>query len=259
MATNTLTGAPAQVRVPGFLTTERRDPWWVHPILVAVGLLAFLVYSTWAAFQGDHYRCGPYLSPFYSPLLIFDWWPLSPAILILWAPAGFRVTCYYYRKAYYRALFGTPPACAVGSLTGARYKGEAKGPLVLMNLHRYFLYLAFVLIVILTIDVIEAFRFPDGRGGHEFGIGIGTLVLAASTITIMGFTFGCNSLRHIVGGHTDCFACPKAGLRYGAWRLVTAFNERHMLWAWLSLFGVGFADIYVRLCSMGVIRDLRLV
>ena len=30
---------------------------------------AFVVYATWAAFQGNHYEYGPYLSPFYSPLL----------------------------------------------------------------------------------------------------------------------------------------------------------------------------------------------
>ena len=29
----------------------------------------FVVYATWAAFQGNHYEYGPYLSPFYSPLL----------------------------------------------------------------------------------------------------------------------------------------------------------------------------------------------
>ena len=96
-----------------FLETTRIDNWWVGPLFTSIGLLAFIFYSTWAAFQNEHYQWGPYLSPFYAPLLEFEWWPLSPAFLILWAPAGFRFTCYYYRKAYYRSVFLTPSACAV--------------------------------------------------------------------------------------------------------------------------------------------------
>ena len=65
--------------------TTRRDRWWVQPVVVFVLLAAFVVYSTWAAFQGDHYRFGPYLSPLYSPELFGSpdswfgpkpgWWP----------------------------------------------------------------------------------------------------------------------------------------------------------------------------------------
>jgi hypothetical protein len=32
-----------------------------------------------------------------------------------------------------------------------------------------------------------------------------------------------------------------------------------MEWAWLSLFTVGFTDVYIRLCSMGIISDLRII
>ena len=95
-----------------FGATERKDGWWIAPVAIFLGLSAFGFYSTWAAFQGNHYAFGPYLSPFYSPLIIVDWWRFSPAFLILWAPLGFRATCYYYRKAYYRAFFANPPACA---------------------------------------------------------------------------------------------------------------------------------------------------
>jgi hypothetical protein len=41
-------------------------------LAVFLGLSAFIVYSTWAAMQGPHYRFGPYLSPFYSPELFGD-------------------------------------------------------------------------------------------------------------------------------------------------------------------------------------------
>jgi hypothetical protein len=40
---------------------------------------------------------------------------------------------------------------------------------------------------------------------------------------------------------------------------VTLFNERHMQWAWVSLFWVGFSDLYVRLVAMGIITDVRFI
>ena len=236
----------------GFLEHTRKDNWWAGPLATALGLLAFVVYATWAAFVGEHFQWGPYLSPMYSPLIEADWWPMSPAFLILWAPGGFRVTCYYYRKAYYRALFATPAACAVGGRP-QNYKGE-RALLVFQNLHRYFMYLALVFVVILTYDAIIAFKFADG-----IGMGVGSLVLTVNVILLAGFTFGCNSLRHIVGGNVDCYSCVSFGnQRHQAWKLVTFFNKRHMGLAWLSLFWVGFTDLYIRLLSMGIISDLRI-
>jgi hypothetical protein len=35
------------------------------------------------------------------------------------------------------------------------------------------------------------------------------------------------------------------------------FNERHQLWAWLSLFSVGFTDVYIRMCAHGYWKDVR--
>jgi hypothetical protein len=60
-----------------------------------------------------------YLSPLFSPLIAPGWlpWFISPGLLILWIPLGFRATCYYYRKAYYRFYFADPPGCAVGEPT----------------------------------------------------------------------------------------------------------------------------------------------
>src|SRR6266498_4099616 len=105
-------------------------------------------------------------------LSLHDALPISPAILVLWAPGGFRVTCYYYRKSYYRSLLGRPPACAVRDMS-KKYKGETRFPFVLQNLHRYFFWLATIFLVFLWWDAVKAFRF---RGGG-FGIGIGSLVL----------------------------------------------------------------------------------
>lgn len=233
--------------------TERKDAWWIGPLLTAIGLTIFGVYAFWAALQGNHYEWGPYLSPFYSPLIIADWWPVSPAFLILWAPLGFRGTCYYYRKAYYRSMFLTPPACAVGGVPH-NYHGE-RLLFVFQNLHRYFVPFALALIVFLAHDAVVSFIWPDG-----FGIGIGTIVLTLNVIFLSAFTFGCNSLRHFVGGNVDCYSCVRFGnQRYKLWQLVTRFNEHHQEWAWISLFWVGFADLYVRLVSMGIITDLRIL
>jgi hypothetical protein len=238
-----------------FGATQRRDAWWIEPLLIGLYLGLFGVYSTWAAFQGEHYQAGPYLSPFYSPLILLDWWNWSPALLILWAPLGFRATCYYYRKAYYRAYFLDPPACAVGEARGHGYCGETSFPFVLQNLHRYFLIPALLLLVFLWHDVVKACRFEDG-----LGIGVGTLVLFANSFLLTFYTLSCHSLRHLVGGDVDCFSCAALGsARLGAWKGVTALNRHHMLWAWLSLTSVGFADLYVRLVSMGIWSDLRLL
>jgi len=237
-----------------FGTTQRGDKWWAGPLAVACGLGAFGIYATWAAFQGNHYEYGPYLSPFYSPLFLFDWWHWSPAFLILWAPAGFRATCYYYRKAYYRAFFLTPPACAVVGTCRQNYRGETRFPWILQNIHRFFLYLALMFLVVLWIDVIHAFSF-DGK----FGAGAGTAVLFANSLLLSGYTISCHCLRHLVGGGLDSFStAPLGKLRHRLWACLSKLNERHMLWAWMSLLAVGFADLYVRLCSMGIWTDIRL-
>ena len=233
--------------------TARRDTWWIGPLATAVGLLIFVVYVTWAGLIGVHYQWGPYLSPLYSPLINPEWWPFSPAIFILWAPGGFRLTCYYYRKAYYRAFFLTPAACAVGGRP-QNYRGE-RALLIFQNLHRYMLPFALALIVFLAHDAIVGFHFADG-----WHIGVGSIVLLLNVIFLSAFTFGCNSLRHLIGGNVDCYSCVRFGpQRYKLWHIVTRFNEHHMEWAWISLFWVGFTDLYVRLVSMGIITDLRIL
>lgn len=251
-----------------FGETTRRDLWWVQPGLIFLGLSTFIVYATWAAFQGAHYwlQGTSYLSPFYSPELfgnsphawfgtVPSWWPewliFSPALLILGGPAGFRLTCYYYRGAYYKAFWADPPACAVGEPRKG-YIGESNWPLRIQNIHRYFLYLAILFIFMLAWDAIHAFVFADG-----FGIGVGTLVLVTNVILLAGYTFGCHSLRHIVGGRRDCIS--DSPLCHKMYKGCSALNKRHMLWAWASLVTVMFADLYIRLCSMGVWKDVRLI
>ncbi len=255
----------------GFGATSRRDAWWKAPVLTFLGLSAFIIYSTWAAFQAEHFASGPYLSPFYSPLIFSpdpehvhhswfgenpSWFPFSPAFLILWAPAGFRLTCYYYRGAYYKAFWADPPACAVGE-PRAKYLGENSLPLVLQNLHRYFLYVAICFLFLLAYDAWKAMWFQTAGGEHEFGIGIGTIVLTINVVLLSGYTLGCHSLRHLIGGFMNHLSRSPA--RQQAYRCVSCLNRGHMRWAWCSLFWVGFSDVYVRLCSMGIWTDWRLI
>jgi hypothetical protein len=214
--------------------TRRTDTWWVPPLVTAVVLSAFVVYGTWAAFVNADYYTDPYLSPFYSPCL---------------AANCEHTTCYYYRKAYYRAFLWSPPACAVKDAR-PRYSGEARFPAVLQNLHRYFFYLTLPFPIILFWDGLRAFDFPDG-----FGMGLGTVILLVNAVLLAAYTLSCHSCRHLCGGHVDVFSgSPR---RYRLWRFVSSLNARHMPIAWVSLAGVALTDLYVRLVATGVISDPR--
>ncbi|AQA13853.1 hypothetical protein HUF15_30575 [Streptomyces samsunensis] len=244
----------------------RSDRWWLSPAITAAGLFAFVVYSTWRAFAGDDYYAEPYVSPFYSPCVaqncvpmkgganweIFGaWWGLSPALLILIFPLGFRLTCYYYRKAYYRGFWASPPACAVAE-PRAKYTGETRFPLILQNIHRYFFYFAVIVAGILTYDTVLAFRDEHGRWGH---MGLGTLVLLANIALIWAYTLSCHSCRHIVGGRLKHFS--QHPVRYRFWGWVSGLNARHMQLAWASLISVAVADFYVYLVASGAFDDPR--
>lgn len=249
-----------------FGQTLRRDRWWASPLFSAATLLIAGGYATWAVMFGTHNWASPYLSPFYSPCLgascpdefriaSLPTFGLSPAILVMIVVFGFRTTCYYYRKTYYRSLFFDPPACAVGEPWGKGYRGETFFPLILQNFHRYFLYLALIVIAFLWYDTFLAFFF-EGR----FGIGLGSIILLINAVLISGYVFGCHSFRHLVGGSQDCTNCSRFGqARHAAWKKSSWFNVFHGNWAWASLVFVCLADIYVRLVSMGVIADPRVV
>ena len=153
----------------------------MQPLVTVAVLVLFIVYSTFRAFQNAHYFSDPYISPFYSPCLTTacegDTFPelwtgpswISPALYILVFPLGFRLTCYYYRKAYYRSFWLSPPACAVAE-PHKRYTGETRLPLIGQNVHRYFFYSALVFNVILTYDACSPSAIQNGAWGH-MGLG----------------------------------------------------------------------------------------
>lgn len=248
----------AQLRV----RTLRTDRWWLAPAASFTGILAFLIYGFWAMFDPSYYA-APYIAPFASPCLatscpegatflgwtpVGDWFGLSPSLLILAFPAGFRFTCYYYRKAYYRSYWLSPPACAVQE-PHKKYTGETRFPLIMQNIHRYFFYVAAIIGLILFYDAILAFRDADGNWGH---VGLGSIILLVNAILILAYTFGCHSCRHITAGRLNNFS--KHPLRYKLWTFVSKLNARHQQFAWASLFSIMIADFYVRLVAKGVIN-----
>jgi hypothetical protein len=241
--------------------TLREDPWWALPLGIAAFLVLTLVYSTWAGLQTSNYYAEPYLSPLFSPCLaancehvtirlLGSWWFLSPFLLVGWLPIGFRATCYYYRKAYYRSFWLSPPACAVAE-PHRRYTGETRFPLLVQNLHRYFFYLMIANMAFLFWDTGKSFFFQDG-----FGVGVGTLVMVVMIVTMSLYMLSCHSCRHAVGGHLDVFS--RSPTRYRLWKFVNVLNERHGTYALISLFWIPVTDLYIRLVASGVITDLRL-
>ena len=174
--------------------------------------------------------------------------------MILWAPGGFRFTCYYYRGAYYKAFWADPSSCAVGEPRKS-YWGENSLPLILQNIHRYFMYLAVIFLVLPGLGCLGSpLVYRATTASTHFGIGLGTLILAVNVCLLGGYTFGCHSLRHLIGGKNDSLS--KSPLCHKAYNCVSCFNRSHMIWAWCSLCSVGFADLYIRLCSMGIWHDL---
>ena len=227
-------------------------PNWVYPSFVVVALSLFGIFAVWVVFFQSAGYFAPYLSPFYSPFIKVG--ALPPGIWVAWAPLTFRLTCYYYRKAYFRSFFWHPRSCAVQE-PNRKYRGETAFPWILNNFHRFAFYATVVQVGFLWFDAIVAFDF----GGH-FGIGLGSLLMVANVVLLSGYTFGCHAFRHLSGGELDCFSCSRsARARFHLWRGVSVLNIKHDRWAWASLVSVALTDIYIRLLISGVLHDPRLV
>lgn len=252
--------------------TLRTDRWWFAPLITVIGLTSWLAYGTVRVFMHKWYWVEQYhyLTPFYSPCVtdrclpeashfgqfLPGWWFIPDAALTLPLLLLFRLTCYYYRGAYYKAFWADPVNCAVGE-PRKEYRGEQKLPLIVQNIHRYALYFALIFIVLLSIDAWHALWFFDPVSGAEkFGLGVGSLVMIVNVVLIGGYTLGCHSLRHLVGGVFDVLS--RRPIRKKAYDCVSCLNRHHPKWAWCSLVWVAWTDIYIRLCATGVITDWRI-
>jgi hypothetical protein len=248
--------------------TLRTDRWWLPPLANFVGLAAWVIYATVRVFMQSDYWVADYgyLTPFYSPCFstgcvpeashfgqfLPDVWFIPYAALTLPFLLLFRLTCYYYRKAYYRAFWLSPPACAVAE-PHRKYSGETRFPLILQNAHRYFFYLAGLITLINAYDAVIAFIKPDG----SFGLGLGNIILVANVVLLFAYTLSCHSCRNGVGGRINHFS--KHPLRYKMWTFVTKLNTRHMQYAWATLASLAITDFYIMAVSAGWISDLRIV
>jgi len=260
--------APARTRAQISERTFRKDPWWRAPRITAMLLTIWVAYATVHVFTGKWYYVPQYhyLTPFYSPCIngecvpgsssLGHWLPALPPIIpyaLVSLPfiLGFRLSCYYYRRAYYRAFWRSPAACAVRE-PHAKYTGETRFPLIAQNLHRYFFVITVVVSVLNTYDLAQAFRGPDGN----FGLGVGTLIMGANVVLLWCYTLGCHSCRHITGGRLKNFS--KHPVRYWAWTKISWLNARHMQLAWITLGTLMLADLYILLLASGAFSDPRI-
>lgn len=249
--------------------TLRKDRWWLMPLVTVVCFTLWLAYGVGRAMMQKYYFAeGPgyhYLTPFYSPCVsdacdpnaaefgrFIPRAPLLPfAILSLPFLLLFRLTCYYYRKAYYRSFWASPPACAVPD-GHAKYTGETRFPLLFQNLHRYFVYCAVIISVINTVDAVESFHGTDG-----FGIGLGNLVIVGNVVLLWIYTLSCHSCRHIAGGRLRHFS--KHPVRYRMWMWISKLNAHHMMWAWITLGTLVLTDFYIMAVAANWFSDPRLI
>jgi len=248
--------------------TLRTDRWWLPPLISATIFSLFVIYTSIRIFIPKYYWVDEYhyLTPVFSPCIsescvegssdFGQWLPKLPffiplPFLVFPILSGFRLTCYYYRKMYYRSFWLSPPACAVAE-PHKSYSGETRFPLVVQNAHRYFWYLASALLLINTYDAAHAF-FPRSGG---FGVGLGSLILLTNVIMLWGYTLSCHACRHIAGGRLKHFS--KHPVRYWAWTKISVLNGKHAQFAWASLISVMVTDVYVMAVSAGWISDLRL-
>jgi len=258
---------PGAARAAITAKTLRTDRWWFPPLITFVGLAAWVTYATVRVFMHGHYYVEDYhyLTPFYSPCItdlcvpeaahfgtpLPKFWLIPEAAFTLPFLLLFRLTCYYYRKAYYRAFWLSPPACAVPD-AHQKYTGETRFPLIGQNLHRYAFYAAFLISVINTWDAVIAFQSPSG-----FGFGLGNVILVANVVMLWAYTLSCHSCRHIIGGRLKHFS--QHPLRYRFWTIVSKLNARHMALAWITLGTLALTDFYIMALELGWFSDLRFI
>jgi hypothetical protein len=265
--TTTASRPGAKPRAAIAARTLRTDRWWVPPLGIAAILLFFIAYATVRIFMAKWYFVPEhgYLTPLYSPCVAENcvpgsshfgtWLPALPffiplGIIAFPIVAGFRVTCYYYRKSGYRSLWASPQACAVKE-PHKKYTGETRFPLIFMNAHRYFWYLACVVLLINLYDAGLGFKGTDGG----FGVGLGTVIIWVNWLALAGYTLSCHVCRHITGGRLKHFS--KHPVRYKFWTFVSKLNAKHGTYAMTSLFTVILTDAYIMSLSAGWFSDLR--
>ena len=255
----------------GLGRTNRIDNWWSQPLAMGIALTAALIYTFWRLFLYDAdisyaLEGSTVMSPIFSPNVL-EWelfglnewnhpeW-VNAAVLVLWIPFGFRGTCYYMRRVYYRTFFASPTACWVDEPDinkAIGYKGE-KRLFIFNNLHRYFLYAAMVILLIKWWDVTHTMHF-DSDAVHGYGVSIGTFVMAIEAFLLTMYVTSCHALRHLAGGMLDRWTTGISRVRGKLFGKISALNRSHGFWFWTSLAFVFLGDLWVLAVAEGHLSD----
>ena len=261
----------------GLGRTNRIDNWLRQPLAMGIALTAAMIYTAVRLFlypDTIHYEVNgaTVMSPIFSPNVL-EWelcglkewgetdapsW-VNAAILVLWIPFGFRGTCYYMRRVYYRTFFASPVACWVDEPEINKkigYKGE-KRLFIFNNLHRYFLYAAMIILAIKWWDVTHTLHFTEGAA-QGWGICIGTLVMGFEAFLLTMYVTSCHALRHLAGGVLDRWTSPIAKLRGKLFGRISVLNRSHGFWFWTSLTFVFLGDLWVLAVDAGMVSDMVL-
>ena len=209
--------------------------------------VAVLAVGGWAVLNFPVGEIFGYVDPFYSP-----------TILIIPIPTLFRLSCYAYRKDYYRHLFRHPLGCSNqerGERAERAYTGERNAVFQLWNLHRFFLYAGLVILPFFYYDVFHSLTYTG-----SFALRLGSLILLANTLIVTTWTLSCHALRHLIGGNLDCYSCVYGGkARKSLFDLQSWWNSHHEAIAWVSLLTFFFTDLYLRALQAGVPLDIRFI
>ena len=250
-----------------FLQTQRRDNWWLSPLLVFLGFGAFLVYANWAAFQ----KPITTLRPLHLPLLFarnlrrFAARLVRPQTRLV--P---RASCPSRRPS---SSSGSPACSASPATTTAAHTTKPSGRTpppapsanpakptaanepfrsILQNFHRYFLRLSYIVWAFLVYDVCEGLlvRRPLRHRPRQPSSSPSTSFSSAATSSA--------ATPSATSSAAPSTRSPNTPSATSSTTASPASTAAHKKWAWASLFSVGFADIYVRLCSMGIWSDWRI-
>ena len=214
MATDAVT-----LREHGFAKTQRRDAWWAGPLVTALVLGGFVIYTTFRIFQNAYFQFG-HGTEVAARACVSALADVLAAVGAAGLGAGVDFAGDVHSVDAGRVSAdvlllsqGVLPGVLFGS-AGVR-GGRAAGPICRARrgcccfriFIATFLYVALVFIVILGYDAIHSFIWPTADGGLTFGVSVGSLVLTTGTTLLALYTFSCHSLRHLVGGNVDCFSC----------------------------------------------------
>jgi hypothetical protein len=211
--------------------------FWSFLAVLAVGGLAVATFPV-----GE---ISGYADPFYSP-----------TILIIPIPTLFRLSCYAYRKDYYRHLFEHPLGCSNatrGEKETRKYTGERNAILQLWNYHRYFLYAGLLILPFFYYDVFHSLTYSGG-----LVVRLGSLILLANTLIVTAWTLSCHAFRHVIGGNIDCYSCVYGGkTRKSIFDIQTWWNSHHEAIAWVSLITFFLTDLFLRALQAGLPVDFK--